>query len=277
MKIAFLGDIHGRIFHALTVLVKWQKVHKQKFDLIIQAGDFGAYPYPDDELLNNRFVQQDPTELDFSRFMAGGGIIDEFNNFVKSELSSPVYFIRGNHEDFNWLDSLITDNGISQVDEKGLLNYIKDGTVKVFGDVKIAFLGGAEFGAKAAGVLDMNAYVELMESKEKKRIREEELFRYEVRESLESPRTKYDKVLGFLNSGVGLWLLSTVSVSAITTLYTWSNNHLKQAEEKRILEERLTMEINARIAQWTALTSHLKRNGDILPPEQFRRHWSILL
>ena len=99
-------------------LVKWQKIHKQKFDLIIQAGDLGAYPYPDDELLNNRFVQQDPTELDFSRFMAGGGIIDEFNNIVKSELSSPVYFIRGNHEDFNWLDSLKTDNGICKVDEK---------------------------------------------------------------------------------------------------------------------------------------------------------------
>lgn len=166
MKIAFLGDIHGRIFHALTVLVKWQQVHGEKLDLIIQAGDLGAYPYPDEKLLSNKFVRQDPTELDFSRFIAGGDEVESFLQKVGQELAVSVYFIRGNHEDFNWLKSL-TDNGdICDVDKNGILKYIKDGTVKKMGDTSLGFLGGAEFGAKGDGVLDIKAYTSLMESKE---------------------------------------------------------------------------------------------------------------
>jgi hypothetical protein len=116
-----------------------------------------------------------------------------------------------------------------------------------------------------------------MELTERERIQEEEIFRYEIRKSLEFPRSRYNKILGFLNSGLGLWLLSTVSVSAITSLYSWSTNHFKQEQAQIIHEDRLTIELEARLAQWTALTSHLRRNSDDIQPEEFRRHWSELL
>lgn len=167
MKIAFLGDIHGRVFHALAVLAKWQKVYNEKLDLVIQAGDFGAYPYPDEHLLNNRFVKKDPTELDFSRYIKGDGDTSDFFNMIKTQLKTPIYFIRGNHEDFDWLDSLNDKDGICSVGEDGLLRYIKDGTVHKFGDMNIAFLGGADFGAKHEGFIDLKALERLMNTKYK--------------------------------------------------------------------------------------------------------------
>ncbi|MCK5758491.1 MAG: metallophosphoesterase [Clostridiales bacterium] len=167
MKIAFLGDLHGRIFHAMAALIKWQKINNKKLDLIIQAGDFGAYPYPDEKMLNNKFVKQDLTELDFSRFVVGGGEINQFAEEVKTELISPVYFIRGNHEDFKWLNNLDEVDGACDVDSYGIFKHIKDGVIKKFGDMTYAFLGGAEFGAKGEGVLDMVSYTGLIETKEK--------------------------------------------------------------------------------------------------------------
>ncbi len=164
MKIAFLGDLHGRVFHAMAVLAKWQRENNEKLDLIIQAGDFGAYPFPDEDMLNNRFVKQDPTELAFSKFIAGGEEIDEFSKLIKSELESPIYFIRGNHEDVNWLNSIPCIDGVCDVDTYGIFKHIKDGTIMDFHGKVMGFFGGAEFGAKGQGVLDMNAHIELLNS-----------------------------------------------------------------------------------------------------------------
>lgn len=146
----------------MAALVKWQKINETKLDLIIQAGDLGAYPYPDEKLLNNRFVIKDPTELDFSRLVYGDREVDEFVSVIKSEFISPVYFIRGNHEDFNWLDSLKNDGGVCAADDYGLFKYVQDGTVKTFDMIKFAFLGGAEFGAKNGGELNKGALDRLM-------------------------------------------------------------------------------------------------------------------
>lgn len=166
MKIAFLGDLHGRVFHAMAALVMWQKLNDEKLGLIIQTGDFGAYPYPDENMLNNKFIKKDPTELDFSKFISGGDEIEQFSQFIKSELISPIYFIRGNHEDFIWLNNLEEVDGACKVDSYGIFKHIKDGTIKQFGDRTYAFIGGAEFGAKGEGVLNMDSYEILIETKE---------------------------------------------------------------------------------------------------------------
>jgi hypothetical protein len=42
MKIAFLGDLHGRVFHALALVVAWQATMAEPLDLVIQVGDMGA-------------------------------------------------------------------------------------------------------------------------------------------------------------------------------------------------------------------------------------------
>ena len=167
MKIAFLGDLHGRVFHAMAALVKWQKINNEELGLIIQVGDFGAYPHPDEDMLNNKFIKKDPTELDFSKFFSGGEDIEKFSKLIKSELISPIYFIRGNHEDFRWLNNLDEVDGVCEVDSYSIFKHIKDGMIKKFGDMTYAFLGGAEFGAKGEEVLNMESYAGLMETKEK--------------------------------------------------------------------------------------------------------------
>lgn len=116
-----------------------------------------------------------------------------------------------------------------------------------------------------------------MDLVEQNRIREEEIFRHEIRKNLEFPRSRYNTILGFFNSGVGLWLLSTVSVSVVTGGYSLLNSNIKQSQYQMAQEDMLTLEINARISQWKALTLHLKKQSDYIEPLQFRRHWSELL
>ena len=63
MIIGFLGDVHGRVFHAVAVAATWQAATGQKFDLIIQAGDMGAYP--DESRMDAstlRYLKSDPSE-----------------------------------------------------------------------------------------------------------------------------------------------------------------------------------------------------------------------
>ena len=73
MKIGFVGDIHGRVFHMLAVLAAWQQIEREKLDLIVQVGDFGAFPVPDEAMRASRFVMEDPTELDFSQYLHAEG------------------------------------------------------------------------------------------------------------------------------------------------------------------------------------------------------------
>lgn len=44
MLIGFVGDVHGRVFHAIAALATWQVRTGKRFDLLIQVGDLGAYP-----------------------------------------------------------------------------------------------------------------------------------------------------------------------------------------------------------------------------------------
>ncbi|WP_430455052.1 hypothetical protein [Rheinheimera sp.] len=116
-----------------------------------------------------------------------------------------------------------------------------------------------------------------MDLVEQNRVREEEIFRHEIRKNLELPRSKYNTILGFFNSGLGLWLLSTVSVSVVTGVYSLVNNNIKQSQFQMAQEDMLSLEINARISQWKALTMHLRKQSDYIEPVHFRKHWSELL
>lgn len=145
MKIAFIGDVHGRIFHAISAILMWQIKNNEKLDMIIQVGDFGAYPEPDDEMLNNKFVLQDPTELDFSRYIKADLELQEDLKYARQQLNCPIHFIRGNHEDFQWLNA-ISQGGekIAAVDNFDLIKYVPDGSIIEFKGHRITVLGGME-------------------------------------------------------------------------------------------------------------------------------------
>lgn len=104
MNIALFADIHGRILLCFKLCARWEKESGEKIDLILQAGDLGAFP--DESLLDKatlRFARKDSTEL---------GFLNDFLHprkevaAVLEETRCTMVFVRGNHEDHRWLDSL---------------------------------------------------------------------------------------------------------------------------------------------------------------------------
>jgi hypothetical protein len=82
---------------------------------------------------------------------------------------------------------------------------------------------------------------------EKDRIRREEEFRREVRREFEDPKptsTALDKSWSFLNSGVGIWMLSTVAVS----VFTFSFSHWQREQSRRAEDEALARRLKIEIA-----------------------------
>lgn len=126
MKLLFVGDSHGNtgwfkrvMDHAVAV----------QADCIVQVGDFGIWP-------------------------GNGGV--KFRTKVAkyaTESNIPVYFVDGNHEDFDRLFGSLSDNATVHTDNvlhgKGFreilpnLFYIPRGTVWEWGGIKFAGVGGA--------------------------------------------------------------------------------------------------------------------------------------
>lgn len=166
MKIGFIGDIHGRVFHCLAAITAWQLYHSEKLDMIIQVGDLGAYPIPDQELKNNKFYLQDPSQFDFSRFLKAEGDLADHLHYIRKLLLNPLYFIRGNHEDFQWLNKVSSSsaNNIVSIDPFDLFYYVEDGTILEINGMKIAFLGGIETTVREEKSINEEVYLNLLKT-----------------------------------------------------------------------------------------------------------------
>src|SRR5262245_10816205 len=161
MLVGFLGDIHGRIFLAAAAVATWQHQTGRTFDLLIQVGDMGAYPDLDCvDPATDTYLSLDPTEADFSRLLHTYGPRVKALGWLRAQFATPIYFIRGNHEDFAWLSQLQIDptTGTAPVDAFDLIQYVPDGTVRQFGDLRMAFLGGEETATTNPGAIDQSAY-----------------------------------------------------------------------------------------------------------------------
>lgn len=104
MNIAIFADVHGRILLAFKLVARWERETGEKIDLILQAGDLGAFP--DTGRMDRatiRHARKDPTELGFSEHFAE---YDEDVAEVLGQTSANMIFVRGNHEDHAWLDEL---------------------------------------------------------------------------------------------------------------------------------------------------------------------------
>jgi Icc-related predicted phosphoesterase len=104
MHIAVFADLHGRLLLAFKLCARWQQETGERIDLILQAGDLGAYPARERlDRATRAYAERDPTEL---------GFMDHFTRYdaqVAAQLAMtdcPLVFVRGNHEDHFWLDEL---------------------------------------------------------------------------------------------------------------------------------------------------------------------------
>jgi lariat debranching enzyme len=120
MRIAFVGDIHGRI------VLMYEKVQELgQVDMIFQVGDFGVFL--DKASLDRATIKHDGFIPDFSEYHEG-----------IRQAPMPTYFIKGNHEDFDFLEAHEHDNEVA-----GNIFYLPNQTIiKPDGRIKIGVLGG---------------------------------------------------------------------------------------------------------------------------------------
>ncbi|KST70407.1 metallophosphoesterase [Mastigocoleus testarum] len=111
----FLGDLHGNIKASIILAIRLQFLFNIPLQAVFQVGDFGFWPsgiiaknedkhYKKGDSLDLYEIQNSAYYRDF--FILG---IEEIDT-----LSAPIYFIRGNHEDFHNLN-LLSQNKPSEV------------------------------------------------------------------------------------------------------------------------------------------------------------------
>ena len=114
-KIAFLGDLHGNTNNAYK-LIDFIMEHDNP-DLLIQVGDMGVM----------------------------GELFEKYLNKLNKKLESyniELWFIDGNHENFNWLLNKVKNpHGLNSVTSK--IKYIPRGTMITLGKKNFYFCGGA--------------------------------------------------------------------------------------------------------------------------------------
>lgn len=151
LNIAVLGDLHGHLTLAYRLLRRWEREHEQHLDAILQVGDLGAYPPPfclDKATL--RFAQKDPDELGFEKYYSDSEEAAEIladDAPDRTGIRAHMTFIKGNHEDFEYLNSLSTPfDGPIPVDHYHKIHYLKSGSVEdlMLGEhtLRLTALGG---------------------------------------------------------------------------------------------------------------------------------------
>jgi predicted phosphodiesterase len=149
MRIGFVGDTHGQAYHLLGVVLAWPEQDEAALDVVIQLGDFGAQQL--DYMLRDidvflRWPANDPAQFDFLRICRAGSELSQRLDDVRRQLHRPVLFLRGDHDDAEWLRAMqrSTSAGTIPVDPFDLFHYLPDGTVFEWDSIRFAIFGGVE-------------------------------------------------------------------------------------------------------------------------------------
>ncbi|HCG8254228.1 hypothetical protein [Vibrio atypicus] len=112
-----------------------------------------------------------------------------------------------------------------------------------------------------------------LNDEQKEKLRAEEIFRQEIRQEIESKANK--SFLSFLNSPLGIWLLSTVLVGFLSFSYkTWQDSirtkNLNKESASIVIDEgnfrirQLDKAIENAMNHFELVTSHQEKNGSIM-------------
>ena len=143
MRVAFFGDVHGRVLHALGAAVMLQQRRGIRLDALIQVGDLGSFPSLERlDDATRRFIVGNPAEADFFRLLDPSPQLAEG---VRAALGQvPAFlFVSGNHEDHEWLAELHQAAGaiVTPVDPLGAYRHVACGNVIEVAGQRTAFLG----------------------------------------------------------------------------------------------------------------------------------------
>lgn len=146
MKIAFFGDVHGRVLHALGAAVILQQRRAIRLDALIQVGDLGSFPSPERlDAATRRFMVGNPAEGDFFRLLDPSPRLAEGVRSVLGQVPA-FLFVSGNHEDHAWLETLHQGAAaaVTPVDPLGAYRHVACGNVIDVAGQRTGFLGRVE-------------------------------------------------------------------------------------------------------------------------------------
>src|SRR5271169_6432915 len=92
-----------------------------------------------------------------------------------------------------------------------------------------------------------------LSEEERERIRAEEIFRDEVRKSLTPKRTFWGRLYQFFNSSLGVFVLSGVFLTGISSLYVQSSEQRRETSARRENTRKLLVEIPFRLDELSKL------------------------
>ena len=145
------GDTHGHLRLMFRLCRLWQIQHRVFLDGILQCGDLGYFPNPENvDKATRRFARNDPEELGFRYFtrpapQARDARLEELLLGQESgygNVRCPVYFCHGNHEDFQSLSLAVDGADCMAVDCFDRLMWLRPGYVHQLDGLAIAALGG---------------------------------------------------------------------------------------------------------------------------------------
>jgi Icc-related predicted phosphoesterase len=159
MNIAVFADTHGRVALAFELVARWQQATGEHIDLILQAGDLGAFPNLERlDKATLKHAKRDPTELDFAKHFTA---IRPGVRTMLEQTDCPMIFVRGNHEDHAWLDELESqaEGPTFSIDPYNRVHCLKTGvpwsfssggqTIRVLGVGRISTVAGQPASTKA--------------------------------------------------------------------------------------------------------------------------------
>lgn len=143
MLIAFVGDFHGHVFEGLAIILRLQRALSRRFDLVVQLGDFGII-YKDTnsgEFEEDSHEALDPGQFDLTNLLDAEGSLAGVLNDLRGELSRPILFICGDHDDEDQLRDWR--------DPFGLFEFMPSASYLHLHETRIAFLGTPGHGRDA--------------------------------------------------------------------------------------------------------------------------------
>lgn len=151
IRLAIFADIHGKFLLPFKLVHYYQNLTAQKIDFIIQCGDMGAFPDKNNmDKATLKHAKYDRDELGFmDNFVHVNPQIAKFLD----ELNIPMYAVRGNHENHDFLDKLenqSTDLPYFVIDCYQKVRVLKTGHVFILdnGQDNISLVGIGRIGDK---------------------------------------------------------------------------------------------------------------------------------
>lgn len=132
MYLAIFGDLHGKLDEMYEYVQRWEQKNKVSVAAILQTGDLGVFHFNSNlDKATQKFVKNDPSELGCASYIAAEKIASHL-----------TVFVRGNHEDFDFLST----KGYTYIDPYAKIQHLDSGKIFTINNqietVRISGLGG---------------------------------------------------------------------------------------------------------------------------------------